>query len=235
MRTAVVTLAINNPSQWGACWGDWVAAGLKSHHAYAKRIGAEAVEITKPVIGQVIMAEKWQLVGLLEVHDRILYLDADTFIDPEAPNVFDLVCERSVGAYDESHKNKDGLKFMEQSFNVKASSYFNTGVMVLSRCHAPLFKLSGLHCDRPLHEQTSFNFQLIRQGWPIHRLSAAWNCMAWSFDSTHEVYHHNGEVGVSEGRLLSDGTRSPWVWHFNGFSPEERFKRIEELNRKHGL
>lgn len=97
---------------------------LPTVEAYAERVGAEFA-----VIGN----EQWarELLELLEQYERVFYLDADCLVRDDCPDVFELVPDHCVGLFD------------ERDYVDADTHCYNTGVMVLSRCHTALLDAFG--------------------------------------------------------------------------------------------
>ena len=91
---------------------------------------------------------KHEIGRLLETHDRVMYLDSDTYIMPDCPNLFDVVPEECVGLY------PHGMPLSRDIFDGEAKAYaavfgnyhpeaadfyYNAGVGVYSKIHKPLF------------------------------------------------------------------------------------------------
>jgi hypothetical protein len=134
--------------------------------AYAKRVGADCV-----TVGQSSHLPdsrlKYEALKVAQDFDRILLLDADIIIRPEAPDVFKLVPADHLGAFPE------GMFFPRAGWCEELSAlyrldrklqpheYFNSGVLVLSKANYALLK--SLKDDRifghPQFEQGHLNVQ----------------------------------------------------------------------------
>ncbi len=135
--------------------------------------------------------EKFQLYDLLDIYDRILYVDADIIIHPNAPNVFDIVPDNLIGAvYDNPSNNK--LHPTESSLNEIqifqsalgeiqswTTEYINSGVMVVSKCHRNVFTNaeSRTTIDAMYQDQTLINWNIQNYGFQIYRLDSKFNAM----------------------------------------------------------
>lgn len=69
--------------------------------AYAKRIGADHIELTDDRWPQFPMANKWRLAAIARRYDRVLYVDSDVVIKRGAPNIFSALPADSIGLCDE--------------------------------------------------------------------------------------------------------------------------------------
>jgi hypothetical protein len=68
--------------------------------AYAKRIGADFVAITKPTQDWWGL-EKFRGLPFAQSYERTLYVDADVFLTEETPDLFDVVPAGHVSMHDD--------------------------------------------------------------------------------------------------------------------------------------
>jgi hypothetical protein len=156
---------------------------------YAKRIGADFVSITEPAIGGPLHAEKFQLQSLLERYERVLFLDVDLLILPSCPDLFQIVPEDHFGAFDVSSFTRlhdRATRLIQDSLGNLGwvRPYFNSGVMVVSRCHSEVFNLQspGRMADfnkvsgaEYYYDQTYINFMVQRLQIPLYDLGYRFN------------------------------------------------------------
>lgn len=98
MTCAIVSAA------FGAEYERMSKATFPSHLEYARRIGAEChlLKCRKFVAPVTPHWEKLQIADLLGTYDRLIWLDADVFVRPNAPSLFEIVPDGSFGDYDKS-------------------------------------------------------------------------------------------------------------------------------------
>jgi lipopolysaccharide biosynthesis glycosyltransferase len=187
-RLAVVSLRVPG--------ADWVRLTEPSAERYAERFGFEVVHLEEKNLNLEVLRwrrrqrnlhlEKFQLFDLLSDYDRILYLDADILVHPEAPNVFDLVPENSLGVVneqldEEAPKRAQEWRRMQRRLGKLGSEperYFNAGMLVVSRCHQPLFNYRELRfAAGRWPDQNTLNFYARQYEIPIQWLGPEWNCM----------------------------------------------------------
>lgn len=210
-RTAIVSLAI------GPEWSEVAAATFPYMEYYAKKTGSDFIPITRRAYPEKPPHfEKFQARAPLQSHERIIFVDADVVVLPSTPDLFQVVPETHIGA-----KNQLGLdpgmlrKAVEEYLrNMKSAAkfpgyYFNTGVMVLSRAHAPLldpeifqYKSGSNH---NYYEQTVLNAQAARLGMPLFDIGAAFNkfrepCKGLPQGNWH-IYHY---AGIPKAQILKD-------------------------------
>lgn len=188
LRFAVVSLRVPG--------ADWVRLTEPSAERYAERYGFEVVHLEEKNLNLEVLRwrrrhrnlhlEKFQLFDLLADYDRIVYLDADVLVHPEAPNVFDAVPESSLGAVneqlnEEAPKREQEWRRMQRrlgKLEAVPRCYFNAGMLVVSRCHRELFNYKELDfAAGRWPDQNTLNYTALKQGIPIHWLDPEWNCM----------------------------------------------------------
>jgi len=86
---------------------------------YAQKIGADFKVL-----------ESENLCDFLKTYDRICYLEPQVLVRIESPNIFEEVPEDSIGIFNEASINSEA----------KQEKYYNSGVIVLSKCHVEAFK-----------------------------------------------------------------------------------------------
>jgi hypothetical protein len=145
MKCAVVTLCIGEDSQFLA---ELTHPLLK---AYADKIGAEFVVIGNSVASTPHWA-KFGIGELLNKFDRIIYLDTDLIIRQDCPNLFQLVPYGQLGMFNEAKFVPREYSLIEtaQAYEIEYTKlrwngkYYNTGVIVASKCHRDIFKKPDL-------------------------------------------------------------------------------------------
>ena len=155
-----------------------------SIRAYADRIGAEFVCIDKQKISKMTSHwEKFQIHDLLNKYERIIYLDSDLIIRDDCPNLFDVVPMRKIGVFNEARftdRSKELLIDVCKEYGVTLKNwdgrYFNSGVMVVSRCHKNLFKKPEKEvCN--FYEQSYLNMVFAKENAEIFELEHCFNRM----------------------------------------------------------
>lgn len=160
MKKAVVTVSI----------GDRYAEIAKLTHptlkAYAEKVGAEFVSIDQP--SNRPHWEKFKLYELLIKYNRIIYLDTDMIVRGDCPDLFEIIPEDKLGIFNEGRFSsrlaslEEAFREYEQPFPEKYNgTYYNTGVMVLSRKHRPLFKTPAKVVDLGMFEQGYLNMKIM--------------------------------------------------------------------------
>ena len=161
MKTAVVTIAI------GKKFEDQAKLTHPTLKAYADKIGAEFVVIDKSFAPGTPHWEKFQLYNLLVTYNRIIYLDTDIIVREDCPNLFELVPENKLGIFNEGRFENRFASLQEayREYDVPFpekwdGTYYNTGVMVLSRRHRVLFKMPARIVSLGMFEQGYINMKI---------------------------------------------------------------------------
>ncbi len=175
-KCAVVTLVIGDDAEalyeLTAPYMRLYAARIKAPH------GVIRDNIYHNKFGDHVMFNKCLLTRILKDYDRVLYVDADILISPECPNVFDCVPDAAIGAVLES-------KYIDHSATIAtaqsrlgdigwAETYFNAGMLVVSRCHRPMFNLP-IQPFVKYGDQTQLNYNVQQLGYPVLGLSGHFN------------------------------------------------------------
>jgi hypothetical protein len=181
-----------------------------SKRAYARKVGAEFVEIkSRKWMDVHPNFEKLQMYDMLGQFDRVLFLDCDTFVRSGTPDLFTLVPEEYFGAYNESWWGGRAdlppnlwTDYRAPHYGVEPqpmTRYFNSGVMVSSRSHRDVFSFPpGLDRkqfgQQPI-DQPWINLQLVSLGTPIRELPYTFNrTYSVSIGERTDAYiiHYNG-------------------------------------------
>lgn len=157
---------------------------LKSQELYAERIDADFYCQEERVmnLSENGNDEKLNIYNLLEKYQRVLSLDADILIKPDAPNIFDACRDRSViymlNETRQNHeliikemlpaivKSKPNMApiISELKRNYRYPDYFNVGVILASRERRDIFKIEGDYIE-PMHwraDQDFVNYRIYR-------------------------------------------------------------------------
>lgn len=160
---------------------------IPTMQAYAERIGADFIEINEAKLKNQVdnysaYWAKFQLFDHLEDYDRLIYLDLDTVVRPHCPNLFEMVPEDTFAAlYETDYMTpKHAIDDLETPDGPIPwdGKYFNVGVMVVSKCHRPAFKLeNGFKGGKKYPEQTLLNANIRDMGYPTQHLDYRFNHM----------------------------------------------------------
>ncbi len=186
-KTLVASLCVGNDKRLRASQPFQKAYAEKYGHPYhlidKERFRVRPNLLKKRRVGYHM--EKFQLHGLLEDYERILFLDADVIPTVEAP---DLLAEVPAGKWgcvreprgENDAKLKEELERMAMRLGeLPADSwklYFNSGVMVFDRSHMPIWewKPEEVFAGR-WPEQTLLNYRILSSNTPVHELEDRYN------------------------------------------------------------
>jgi len=157
--------------------------------AYAEKCDAELI-VLQGVDGITYPSPHWMkfsVYELLREFDRIAFIDADIIIRPDAPSLFDIVPEDQFGIFNEGEFCPRSMCIHEvrKVFDVdiknwNGTDYYNTGVMVMSKQHRYLFKITEE--IKPMRnafgEQTYINMKLMANNVKIFPLHFKFNRMS---------------------------------------------------------
>jgi lipopolysaccharide biosynthesis glycosyltransferase len=182
-KSAIFTIAINDL--------DYFKYTLPTIHRYAEKTGSDFIELEKKAIDFYdLNYEKYYLIELLNKYERVLHLDADVIVTPNARNIFKLYPdENKVYAY-----NENGIGVMNRDSFVedvrpcgmnwhKANGryiYFNAGVVLLSGTHKSIFDdYKTIPIDRSvgLSSQTLLNYFVAKNNVPYQDIGYLFNRM----------------------------------------------------------
>jgi hypothetical protein len=154
---------------------------------------------------------KLDIAALLEDYDRVLYVDTDILIRPDAPNIFDVVPEAQLGLFEEGRFSDRKGSFYEFGQLVGDSCegwlgrYYNTGVIVASKAHIKAFT-QPIREFNNYYEQTCINYNVYKHQVPTFELHYKWNRMSLvdkvTGDPRHNSYfiHYAGAFYQLQGR-----------------------------------
>lgn len=202
MKKALVTM----------CFGEGFKRMSELTHptikAYADKVSADFIVIDKKKISnKYFHYEKFQLFDILAQYHRVLFMDSDLIIRPDCPNLFDIVPEHQLAAFNEG-RFFDMLEVFRDAcmkFNISLPKWerqgYNTGVMVLSRLHRHIFekpeKEFDVYAGNIAHyEQPYINLKIISDNYPVHDLNYKFNRMSLM------------------DRLTGENRRSSYVIHY---------------------
>lgn len=176
MKRAVVTITIGK---------NYEEVSNLSHPTikkYADKIGAEFVVINN--LRTLPHWEKFQIFNLLKEYERIIYIDTDILVRDDCPDLFEIVPMDKLGIFNEGKYAPRQESLMEaiRSYNEPLKkdwngTYYNTGVMVLSRFHKQLFKIPNEVHNAGMFEQPYLNLRIINDKIPVEELEYQFNRM----------------------------------------------------------
>lgn len=189
---------------------------------YADKIGAEFLSISSSNFSSPHW-EKFSIYNLLNKYKRILFLDSDIIIREDCPNLFDLVPAKLLGLFNEAPFTDGRVVSMNQACNDYSEiklfnwngKYYNTGVMVISRCHKFLFRKPKKEVFN-FYEQGYLNLVFAKENPKIFDLSYQFNRMTCMDKFTGEprhasfIIHYAGFPNLNHVLSLIPGDLEKW-------------------------
>ncbi len=167
---------------------------------------------------------------LLEEYDRVIFCDTDVLIAPDCPNLLDIVPQNLIGACLVSvyadHYDRGVTLIQDHLGDVGWDrEYFNSGVIVVSRCHKAIFDTTDSDfCKwtatasgkggRTLHgfDQTYLNYKAKKLGFPIYHIGYQFNHSLASRNSEQRFASHIIHCkGHRRGNRLTEVRRAAYV------------------------
>ncbi len=227
---AVCTLTV------GDFYDKLAVASHPTLEAYAEKCGADFV-VRRFLTTEIAAYSKLDLIRrLLNHYERVLFVDTDILIRHDAPNLFDLVLPEYFAAFNEGDlfpERMDAKALWTKESGTELNKawladkiYFNTGVMLVSRCHAEIFA----DPEKPINnfgEQTFLNHQIFVSGTKVYCLPYRFNRLTVTLRQTGEplddsyFVHFAGAFDQTE-----NGIRNYKAW----LECTERFKSYKLKN-----
>jgi len=174
-KVAIVTLVTNQE------WAKLAEITLPSQREYARRLGAEFIVLDKCVYPHPHY-DKWQIFGLLEDYDRVIYMDADIVVRPDCPDLFVMVPPEYFAGENELLSFPGQAQHLARFLSlmgmppIPCPYYINGGLLVASKAHRKVFRPpERILMDIPWPEQNHFNARLIGERVPVATLDRSFN------------------------------------------------------------
>lgn len=233
MKRAILTIAS------GAKYAEVWKRVEPYFQAYAEKCDAELIVLTN---GDRVPSAHWLKFSIYDLlhkeFDRIAFIDADILIRPDSPNIFDVVPEDQFGIFNEGYYTPRSVCIHEvkKVYNVNlpkwnGKDYYNTGVMVVSKRHRHIFKITGdiKTLRNAFGEQTYLNMRIMQSEVKIFHLDFNFNRMSimdritgmTRLDSFF-VHYAGYDVLFGEGSMLKAMDRDIEKWKEN---LEYKYKR----------
>jgi hypothetical protein len=130
--------------------------------------------------------EIFQCHDLLDKYDRICIIDSDVLISNNAPDIFKIVPEDSVGVVyeDVGYRKKNRLKLIKEIQQINGNvgwskGYINTGFIVVSKSHQVIFDIgeNGLW-NKEGYDDVQLGFNIHKHNIKIFQLPYKFNHMS---------------------------------------------------------
>lgn len=199
--------------------------------AYAAKVGADFKVVTEQKISNTTPHwEKFQIARFFDEYDRIIFFDTDIIVRADCPDLFEIVPQNAVGAFNEGkyeERPRSMLEVVAKEYGVDLGSwdgrYYNTGVMVLSQTHKAIFEKPEKEIFS-FYEQTYLNLAFIKARVPMHELDYRFNRMACmdKVGTEHRldsyVVHYAGYEDPDPRRVIEAIKNDREQWKARGFA-----------------
>ena len=230
MKKAVVTVTIGQKFD--------ILASLThpTLKAYADKIGADFIVLSDLLECNKPHWSKFLLYDLLPDYDRIIYIDTDIIVRDDCPDLTEIVPSEKLGIFNEGHftERMESLReavmaYKEEVPKWDGRSYYNTGVMVLSKKHRTLFKTPKMLHDLGMFEQGYINLKIIKDEWDVFELPYGYNRMTCMDNLTGDprhnsyIFHYACAPDVKElVRIIFEDLE---IWKNNAGDHEDKYPR----------
>ena len=180
-----------------------------------------------------------------DTYDKIGYVDSDTMIHWNAPNMFDLYDDELCLIKDYTnlrwtYNSRNYYQRFYPDIKLDLYEYYSSAIKFFTKEHKPIF--DGLielyeNNSEGLDEtatmgggkvQTVFNYEIQKQNIKVKELSPIWNM----FPLTKKEMFKNNWQKISGGIDGRDSTphyiKYSWIWHFTGFPIEDRTRLMKQ-------
>lgn len=224
MKTAVATLCVGAGNQaMRKLTYPWIID-------YAERIGADFINIAR-CFGDRFLGipnyEKLQCISLLDIYDRVIYLDSDIIVSPHCPNLFDTVPSDQIGAFMASrytnlhnHTNTEVMRALgeidwrRESRDGSTLESFNSGVLILSKPQQPALEQALSAAEIWCRYRGEHSPQTLLKDQPVLNYIVQKNKLR-IMDITYRFNHTNAR-GKSPDRFASHMIHYAGVSHRQG-------------------
>lgn len=206
---------------------------IKSWKEYADKYDCELFILNQPVADISYMTPHWTKMYILDIldaneidYDQVLYVDSDTIVTPDAPNLFEISEHKfcavpNFGDMDWMLRSIEAYSLeLFNNYTFPYYKYFNSGLMVFNKSHRDFFKsiqefytvnqqkiVSIQNTYGVGHDQPVFNFFVNRD------LSDGYKILGYEWNMQD----------LNRSELLGDDllfTKYGYVCHFNaGIKP----------------
>ncbi len=164
---------------------------LPAMRAYARRVGAELIVITDDLRPDWTMANKWRASSYAWHFDRLLWVDSDIVIKPDAPDIFDTypsgfgICDEKKNYYQREtwYETEVAQLLASQGIAHELNVFPNSGVMLYGPEDIDLYREPPK--PYPMHwcaEQHWSSYQLDTHRERLTLMDDRWN---WGYIGPH--------------------------------------------------
>ncbi|MDK1286746.1 glycosyltransferase family 8 protein [Pseudoalteromonas umbrosa] len=248
MKKAIFSLAIGDNPMY--------KAALHSFKLYAQKVGADLIvsdklhykiDIVNPKFNaSPAWTEKLKIGELLKQYDRVLYVDSDVLITPNARDIFELYPDLSTTYWfneglKQERKNdidlvQSELGKVEWPYIDERPVYYNAGIILTSK-QAGLFSLTQLKdlqliCNEITHyDQSYFNYTLHKHQLSHESFDKSFNRMDMFGNEGYleaDFIHYAGKGYAKTSRRRDVQFLKDFSVIFDGIVPDDEIKKLKE-------
>ncbi|KID56670.1 glycosyl transferase [Pseudoalteromonas luteoviolacea] len=248
MKKAIFTLAIGDNPMY--------KAALHSFKLYAQKVGADLIvsdqlhykiDIVNPKFNaSPAWTEKLRIGALLKEYDRVLYVDSDIIIQPDAQDIFESHQDLDTTYWLNEGLLKDRrgdislicdlLGSVEWPSEKGMSTYYNAGVILTSK-EAGLFSKTNLEdlqhlCNEiSFYEQSYFNYCLHKYGFKHQGIDKTFNHMDMFGSERYleaDFIHYAGKGYAKTSRRRDVQFLKDFSVIYDGILPADEIKKLKD-------
>lgn len=127
--------------------------GIQSWKIWCNKNNANLVVLEDPILPYDDLRPNWHKVFIFDLleqssieADKIIIVDADTIVHPDAPNFFNMDDNKfcvvpNIGSYDWIFRSIENYKkYVFNNFDFDVTKYFNSGFLILNKNHKKFFE-----------------------------------------------------------------------------------------------
>ena len=210
---------------------------IKSWKHYADRHQCEVHILEKRIYPESDMNANWHKIFALELleangvdYNRVLIVDGDTIIHPDAPDIFEVApsgfcAAHNDGSYDwmlRSYENYSKHIFSRNGFPIM--NYFNSGVIVIGKEHRDFYREV-----LDFYLVNKHNLQLMQTQFGVGTDQPVMNFLVHLERDDFKLLPYAWNMQEMARREILDTnltfTDYGWLYHFNGIPPDYKLSQ----------
>lgn len=179
--------------------------------------------------------QRWHALDVLDAneveYDQVALIDVDTMIHWNAPNLFEETKGQFSVCVDNDNINWtkqsiDGYQKYFEDVNFDWTTYFNCGVIVISKRHIELCKniLSFWYDNQEELIQVQDTLRKGTDQTPVNYIARQSECFINYLDKKWNLTHLNRKEIIQDFMFVDCG----YIWHFNGFDKAHRAPLMQQ-------
>jgi lipopolysaccharide biosynthesis glycosyltransferase len=200
---------------------------VNSWREWSERNNAEVFVLNDPIRDHSDMPVSWQRYYIFELleangieYDQIMYVDADTIVHPDCPNLFEMSDRKfcfvhNDASYDWVLRSMENYsKYFFNNFMFRFDHYFNSGMLIFNKKHKEFF-----HSIIEFFDSNKENLLRCQQAWHAGTDQTPANFLTQLLGIEYKIlpYEYN-MVDLHRKELLQEDMpyiELGWIYHFN--------------------